>query len=163
MNQYFSTIVLVVQFLIFGSAIALAPGCVSGSYTVAPGADPLVVHSERALKSAFEVVDSFLKWEHANRAVAGKEAARVAEQLRKDYKEADDAAWSALRAYKTNRTAANKASLNTWLAIVLDLKTSAMSHHGLKDSKSLGFHLDAVPFPPRFSGTLITNNPIHIH
>lgn len=105
-------------------------GCKGGAYTVAPGADPLVVHSERAIESAFIVVDEFLKWEFANQKTAGKEVHRVAEQLRKDYKEADTAARNAVKAYKTNRNSANQANLTTWLALLLDLKTSAVAHYG---------------------------------
>jgi hypothetical protein len=104
--------------------------CQSGAFTVAPGADPLVVHSERAIESAFVVVDEFLKWEYANQKTAGKEVHRVAEQIRRDYKEADTAARNAVKAYKSNRNSANQANLTTWIALLLDLKTSAVAHYG---------------------------------
>ena len=120
----------IILVLLLAFAAPVFTGCKGGAYTVAPGADPLVVHSERAIESAFVIVDEFLKWEYANQKTAGKEVHRVAEQLRKDYKEADLAARSAVKAYKTNRTSANQANLNTWLALLLDLKTSAVAHYG---------------------------------
>lgn len=124
-----STILCLVAALAFGAApLALLTGCKStGSPLIASG-DPVVVNSEKAIAIAFDAVDSFLRWEYANRHAVPSEVTKAADALRREAPDAFRNARSVLRSYKTNRTPEQKALLDTWLNTVAELARVASTY-----------------------------------
>jgi len=87
---------------------------------IAPGHDPVVVNAERTTVLALDAVDTFLLWEFENRAAlaAVPEIRERADYLRRHAPEWFATARDVTRAYKQNRTAANKVNLDTVIAIL---------------------------------------------
>lgn len=112
-------------------AMALVAGCAT-----APGSDPVVVRAEQTWRIGFDVVDSFVILEKQG-TVPGLKSARVhafAEKLRattpsgKPYgRDVFDKLDAAILAYKSNRTAENKATIQTFLALAESLISSAQT------------------------------------
>jgi len=106
----------------FAALVALMGLFLAGCAAIAPGHDPVVVRAEQTQRLAFESLNAFLRLEHSNRAFYMVKTPRVheaAESLRRRAPESFRALRGAIVAYKTNRTPAGKASLETALAVVL--------------------------------------------
>lgn len=101
---------------------ALAPvttitGCTTSSQ-VEPGHDAYVIEVEKDLRTAFNVVDAFLQWEHLNRATAGRDVTAAADALRVNFPKSYASAQNVLRTYKRTRTPEAKADMATWVATI---------------------------------------------
>lgn len=121
MKRYLASI-FVVAALLGAPSVILNTGCApSGVVT----GDPVVVNSERAIATAFDAVDGFLRWEHSNPAVVTPRVHAVAQKLRAEAPDAFRNAHAVLRAYKQNRTPEQKALLDTWLATLAELSRIA--------------------------------------
>ena len=108
--------------LVASPFVILHTGCApAGAVT----GDPVVVNSERAIGIAFDTVDGFLRWEHANRGVVPPKVHAVAQSLRRDAPDAFRNAKAVLRAYKSNRSPEQKALLDTWIATISELSRVA--------------------------------------
>jgi hypothetical protein len=97
---------------------AFAAGCAA----IKPGNDPVVVRAEQATKSAIAIIDSFVKYEYDNRLLLQTVEPKVklaADKMRVNAPQAFASARNLTKAYKLNRTAENKANLNT-IIMVLD-------------------------------------------
>lgn len=105
-------------------SLALLTGCAK----IQPGADPVVVNAEQLAESSFRLVDSFLRYEHAHRATVNKEVTRIADQLRTEFPKHHDTLRIATRAYKANRTPANKFGLETAMALIEQTQTIIEIH-----------------------------------
>lgn len=101
---------------------------VSGCATVASDQDVLVVRAEQLAAQSFTVCDQFLAWEKANQATAGQSVHEYAEGLRRNGPTLFKTLRSVTRVYKSSRTAENKATLETMLAVVEKLLSEAQSH-----------------------------------
>lgn len=112
-----------------GLLVVATPGCstTGDSNSVAQSGDPIVVSTETTLKTAFTVIDGFLLWEHQNRPLVGSDVTKAADAIRGEAPQAFQAANAALLAYKKNRTPDNRAELETWLALLLELQTQAIT------------------------------------
>ncbi len=110
--------------LVASPFVMLSTGCApAGAVT----GDPVVINSERAIGIAWDTVDGFLRWEHANRGAVPPQVHSVAQKLRSDAPDAFRNARAVLRAYKTNRSPEQKALLDTWLATLSGLSRVATS------------------------------------
>lgn len=106
-------------------AMPLAPivlvGCSGGCAALDKGADPVVVRAEQTYQGASQIFKSFTTFEFNNRAylqgVSG-DIEKAANTIRTDGFDALVALQNATIAYKSHRTANNKANLETWLATV---------------------------------------------
>ena len=101
---------------------------------IAPGHDPVVVNAERTTVLALDAVDTFLLWEFENRTAL---AAVPEIKERADYLRRHAPAWfttarDLTRAYKQNRTAANKVNLDT--VIVILKRASAQANQYLPEN-----------------------------
>lgn len=96
------------------AAVVTATGC----STTATSGDPFVVEAEKDLRTAFNVVDSFLEWEANNRATAGSDVTAAADTIRTTFPAAYKSAWDTLTTYKQNRDPAGRANLATWLQTI---------------------------------------------
>lgn len=94
LSRYAFTILLVA---------AMAAGCARIGYTVAPGADPVVVHAEQTASRSLAVIDEFLAWEHENRTWVPRSATALADNIRRQYPEAFYRLRTATAAYKAAR------------------------------------------------------------
>lgn len=117
--------------------IILAAFFLNGCASVAPGSDPVVVNAERTVTVAADSFDTFLKSEYETRdalkaasPAAYREVHGFAEYLRASVDDRGPRAKQWLKsarvltaAYKTNRTPANKANLQT----ILNTITAAMA------------------------------------
>jgi hypothetical protein len=86
-----------------------------------PGSDPVVVNSEKTTQVAFDVFDAFVTLEHNNRAqlaAVSPEIHKYAEVIRRNGLTWLGTARSLTKAYKTNRTPENKASLLTAVSVL---------------------------------------------
>lgn len=101
-------------------------GC--SSTQVAAGSEAWVVESEKDLRSAFYVVDEFLRWEHANRATAGADVTKLADTLRREFPGKHASAEAVLRTYKRTRTPEARADASTWVATVNAAMIEALRH-----------------------------------
>lgn len=105
----------------------------AGCATILPGNDPVVVNAERTANLASDTFDTFLKIEYDNRAAletVSPEIHKYAESLR-----AHAPTWlaslrSLTKAYKFNRTAENKASLQTAVAVVVAAMQESSNYIG---------------------------------
>jgi hypothetical protein len=117
MKRLFAAIVLATSLLgsliLIGAAIT---GCSTSQ--VAEGHDPFVVEAEKDLRTAFHVVDGFLKWEHANRRNLDSGITALADDLRVQFPMYLQSAEDVLRTFKRSRTPESKADLQAWLATV---------------------------------------------
>jgi hypothetical protein len=100
---------------------------VVGCGTVSKEADPLVVRAEQIHSDALAATDQFLAWERANEPVAPAALHTTAESLRKQAPTAFRALRSATKAYKANRNADNKATLETVVAVVAQILTDTQA------------------------------------
>lgn len=93
----------------------------SGCGSLQPGADPVVVNAERVTAIALDVMDSFLKFEHQNRATLERispDIHKVAENIRRNGKKWLESARALTVAYKANRSDENKFQLMTAIAVL---------------------------------------------
>lgn len=95
-------------------ALALT-GCVT------PGNDPVVVNAERTTQLAVDLFDTFLAWEHSNRELLLATDPRIKEAA--DFIRLRGQSWlettrAMTKAYKQNRNNANRANLDTALAVL---------------------------------------------
>ena len=95
-----------------------------GCGTVAPGSDAVVVRAEQTIEAAFEVVDSFLLWEHQT-PDAPVEVKRAANELRVGFPASHRAAVALVKTYKTSKTPENKADLETILEVLRSAQREA--------------------------------------
>lgn len=94
---------------------ALNTGCVT------PGNDPVVVQAERTTQLALDVFDTFLLWEHNNRQALLDLDPKI--KVAADFIRERGQTWletsrAMTKAYKENRSDANKANLDTALAVL---------------------------------------------
>jgi hypothetical protein len=102
-------------------------GCATRQ-NVAQGSDVFVVNAEQSQQMAFELVDSFLAFEKANRHELWQlspEIKRAADKLRLEYPAANQSLKDSIRVYKATRSEDHKITVNTWLAIVDQAKLEA--------------------------------------
>jgi hypothetical protein len=124
--------------------LAVVALLLSACVSLQPGADPVVVNAEKTAALAKDTFDTFLKLDRENEAVFRQIGAHaLAETLR--HRESptqppNGIRWiqtlrSVTKTYKQNRTAENRASVDTWLKTVSDaLKqtTQYIAQSGLK-------------------------------
>lgn len=132
MKKRFSPFLAVVlSFVMFAAPPAALLTLGTGCASVAEGHDPIVVNAERVSASAFDLIDSFLQYEAANRELLWRTdqgIKRVADQLRDQAPGAIKTLRNATKAYKANKTPENKANLATWLATVNSLLADASAN-----------------------------------
>ena len=100
-------LVILAALLIVGSA-----GC--GTFTVAPGSDPVVVYAEASAELALDTFDSFLKWERDNDAtlrMVDPSIHKVANEIRDNGLRWIVELRDATKAYKASRTEPNRTKL----------------------------------------------------
>lgn len=88
---------------------------------IQPGNDPVLVNAERTTAAAYTTFDSFLALERSQDAlvkVTAPEVHKFANNLRANGKNWLQTARAETEAYRSHRTAANKADLNTIIAIL---------------------------------------------
>lgn len=91
--------------------------------TVAPGSDPVVVDAEKTTSIAVESLNTFFKLEASNHTLVKEKLPKVADWTNSARVHAPDwiaTARNTTKAYKANRTSANKASLQTALAVLTE-------------------------------------------
>lgn len=111
----------------------------AGCSTVAPGSDPILVNAQRTAQSAHQTFDLLFKVERENEAYVKRYAPSVHDgvnAIRRQAPQAEDNLWEAIEAYRTNRTAENKASLNTYLATLQKLLDEAAQYTQTIQSKT---------------------------
>lgn len=112
----------------FGFVIAIL--AIAGCATIT--GDPVVVTAERTISESVDVFDTFVHVERDNEAYLLKvnpEIHKQAENVRKHaLTEWIPSARRAKDAYKLNRTAANKASLQTWTAFLTTTLTEVQTY-----------------------------------
>lgn len=111
--------------LLFTLPIGVFTGCVA----VQEGSDPFVVNAERFQQAAVDTVDSFLLFERENRGALlalNPEIKKAADDLRVQFPPALQSSKDVLRAYKANRTEANRASVETVLSVLEQLRREAV-------------------------------------
>lgn len=99
-----------------------------GCSTLKPEADPVVVRAEQTVKIAFDVCDAFLAWEFANRVAIPDQIHNYATSLRDSGPLAFQTARALTKAYKQNRSAENKATLDTALAVLVAMQTQSAAY-----------------------------------
>lgn len=119
--------------------------------TVAPGNDPVVVNAERVATLSFVTVDGFTEWEHYNRASVPKAVTDAADTLRDDFPHAYTSFRDATKAYKFNRDANNKATLNTALAVIQQLLNTANTYLPPAERTRVQAKAAAMLNPPELS------------
>jgi hypothetical protein len=92
----------------------------TGCATIQPGNDPVVVNAERTTQLALDVFDTFLRWEYDNRLTlsATPEVRKAADHIRANGQDWLVTARTMTKAYKQNRTAQNKANLETAITVM---------------------------------------------
>lgn len=101
-----------------------------GCGTIQEGSEKFVVRTEQAQAMALDAVDAFLLFEDSNSDTLWKLDPGIkyaADSLRTTWPAADASATRALRAYKRNRTADNKVTVQTAIAVLEQLKTEAQT------------------------------------
>ena len=99
--------------------------------TIAPGNDPVLVNAQRTARTAHTSFDFLFKIERDNDALVRQNIPAVhtaVNELRRKAPKAEADLWGAIEAYRTNRTADNKANLNTYLAVIQNLLDVAASY-----------------------------------
>jgi len=107
--------------------LAILNACAS----VAPGNDPVLVNAQRTARTAHTSFDFLFKIERDNDALVRQNIPAVhtaVNELRRKAPKAEADLWSAIETYRTNRTADNKANLNTYLAVIQNLLDVAASY-----------------------------------
>lgn len=116
------------------SPILVAALLFSGGCKTLTGNDPVVVDAEKSTSIAFETINTFLKLEYDNQAIIKQQAPAVhtyANYVRIHSPQWISTARALTNAYKSNRTPANKANLQTALAVL----TQAISQIGQYTTK----------------------------
>jgi hypothetical protein len=93
--------------------------------------DPVVVNAEKTTALATDSFDSFLKFEYDNRAALQKASPQIkayADVIRKNGQMWLQSARIMTRAYKNNRSADNKANLQTALAVITNAITQIQQY-----------------------------------
>lgn len=121
MKRYLASIFFVAA-LLGAPSILLNTGCSTSAVVTG---DPVVVNSEKTIAIAFDTVDTFLRWELANRGAVSPDVHAAAQAVRAKAPDAFRNARAVLRAYKTNRTPEQKALLDTWLATLTEISRIA--------------------------------------
>lgn len=118
--------------VLFLSALAFAPGCISPQGGYAPGADPVVVDAERDTNLAYDAFEGIKKADidiyPAWKAIDAKSAGAFRTYV--NYIRANEKRWlttarTLTKTYKANRTADNKASLSTYMLTLTAATTEA--------------------------------------
>ncbi len=124
-------LIALLPMLLFSSlAIPISIG-LTGCASVEEGADSVVVNAERVAQASFEIMDAFVLYEHNNREMLRRispEIEKAANSVRTDGRKAIEQLRSATAAYKNNRSAENKATVDTWIKTVEHLKSIALQH-----------------------------------
>jgi hypothetical protein len=94
--------------------LLICGGCAS----LQPGADPLVVNSERTIGIAKETLDAFVRFEFNNRSKCPPEVQAAAETIRREAPVWFARAMRVKLAYKQHRDANNRADLMTAVAVL---------------------------------------------
>lgn len=103
------------------AAVIMLAAVLIGCGTIQPGADPIVVNAERVTASAVDTFDTFLKYEHNNRAALDSinpGIHKYANVLRRNGQKWLQTARAETQAYKYNRSETNKANLQTAIAVL---------------------------------------------
>lgn len=101
---------------------------VGGCSTIAPGHDPFVVRAEQTTEIAFDLLDTFLRWEYAHRKTLPPEVTEAAERIREKAPDAIRIARELTRAYKRNRTEEGRVSMMSAVAVLDDLIATAQRY-----------------------------------
>lgn len=100
-------------------------GCTGGCASVEQGSETLVVRAEQTYQGAAQVFKAFTTFEFNNRAylntVSG-DIEKAANTIRMDGFTALESLQKAVVAYKADRTAENRTTIDTWLARVTALE-----------------------------------------
>jgi hypothetical protein len=102
-----------------------------GCTSIAPGNDPLVVRSVQTVEIAAEVIDGYIHFEWVNRDTlwaVSRDFKRLADKLRDHSVPTMQSLRAATKAYKSNRTEENRASLVTAMAVAQALLTETETH-----------------------------------
>lgn len=131
MNIVTKNILILSVIPVMGTLALLQPSCsyydaavkALGYQTSQQTADQIIVDAEKTTKIADDTFNTFLKLDYENREFIKSHAPSVhafAEYLRKDDRALNwlKQARSATKAFKENRTAGNKASLQTLIAVI---------------------------------------------
>ena len=111
--------------IVLFSLAMLFAGC--SGFTVAPGADPVVVHAEQSLATSRDILDSFVQYDYSHRKSIPENVHTMAEAIRRGAPAKYRAAIAILDAYKANRSPENKASLDSYMAALEALAAQANS------------------------------------
>lgn len=119
-----------------GTAVVVTGlGCASNQ--TAPGSEAFVVEAEKDLRTAFHVVDGFLRWELANRGgAASPDVTKIADTLRVEFPGKLASAEKVLRAYKANRDPNGKADLMAWVNTLTTAMLEAVKHLPTKEAEA---------------------------
>ena len=109
---------LLVSLLLLRSAVIPVTVMSTGCATIQ--GDPVAVRTQQAMSLAFDTMDAFVRFEHANNSKGelGPEIRDVAEKIRAGAPKWMASANIMLRTYQANRTPENKANLMTALAVL---------------------------------------------
>lgn len=105
---------------------AAVAALVTGCAALDPAADPVVVRSQQAISTSFDVVNAFLQYEYANRATVPASVTESADNLRNAYPASHRAALAALTAYKSSKTATDRDALTQSLEVLNALQAIAL-------------------------------------
>jgi hypothetical protein len=115
-----------IRIITLAALLVLGAGCAQ----LQPGNDAVVVRSEQVQQTIFDVVDTFLAYEKANRDALwaiNPGVKKAADDLRRTFPLANATALNMLDAYKHNRTLENKVNLMTALAVIEQARTEAQA------------------------------------
>lgn len=113
--------------LTFLALSALVVGCAQ----IQPGNDPVVVNAERSTQVALATMDAFLQIEYNNRDMLKKVNPAIhtyAEYVRRNGQHYLQSARALTLAYKNNRSAENKANLQTAIALLNEISNQANTY-----------------------------------
>ena len=99
--------------------------------TLDPNADPVVVNAEKTIKLSFHAVDAFLTFEKNNADLIKRtapDAHAYAEYVRRNARNWFRSATALTDAYRTSRTAENKANLQTALQVLQVAQSEALRY-----------------------------------
>jgi hypothetical protein len=119
------------RFLIafLGIGLLVAPLTFTGCKTPATQqGDAVAVNADKAIMSAFIVIDEFLLWERQNQAVVSPAVHRIAEDLRREAPDAFRTARAVLRAYRERPSPEQADLLSDWLTVLQSLAGRAQTH-----------------------------------
>jgi len=135
-------------------AIVLLPGCAWFS-PVEPGSESLVVNAERVAILSFTMVDTFLEWEHNNRAALPPNVTEAADALRDNFPPAYIAFRTATKTYKLTRSVADREEMNTTMMGVQKRTEMAAGMLPPVEKARVGVKAAALTVPPEMkSGSI---------